>query len=49
MDGQIGLTVPIEIQRAHPHALFHGRFEDARQNLLAVPSDVPRNAYLKGN
>jgi len=49
VNGQIGLLVPVEIQRPHPHARFDGRFEDARQDFLAIPSDEARDSYLQGD
>jgi hypothetical protein len=49
VNGQIGLLVPVEIQRSHPHACFDGRFENARRDFLAIPSDNARDSYLQGD
>jgi hypothetical protein len=49
MDRQIGLLVTVKIQRPHPHPLFNGCFEDARQNFLAIANDAARDSDLQGN
>jgi hypothetical protein len=49
MDGQIGLLVAVKIQRPHLHTRFDGRFEDARQDFLAISNGEARDSYLQGD
>jgi hypothetical protein len=49
VNGQIGLLVPFKIQRPHLYTRFDRRFEDARQDFLAIPSGEARDSYLQGD